>query len=83
MRNRKSALGWRARLFISAGLANLPAQTSAQTETSSGASAPAQASPNASEQGNQNPEMVRMSSFEVTTTQGHGYTASTAATAAL
>jgi len=26
---------------------------------------------------------VRMSSFEVTTTQGHGYTASTAATAAL
>src|ERR1700691_2588227 len=74
--------GWLAALLMSVGSANLPAQTNDQANPGAGAPAPAgQTTPAAPGQPEENERVVKMSAFEVTTTQGSGDVATTAATA--
>ena len=79
MKTHKTALGWLAALFISVGSASLPSPTYGQAGTNSGS--PASTSATASDQEESNQEPIKMSQFEVTTTQGNGYVATTAAAA--
>ena len=84
MKNHKSPLGWLAALLICVGPSNAPAQTNSQTASNSGTSDSAQAAPSTpapSDQENPINQVVQMSAFEVITTQGNGYVATTAATA--
>lgn len=66
----KSLVAGLAAMFVFAGSVSLPAQTSVQPATNSAPQAPPSGE-----------EVVTMSQFEVTTTQGHGYLANESAMA--